>query len=187
MLHIRSTSLRNALLLAFAAGLLAAGCKGKAPLTNNLKAENKVSVRPLAVYFQSAAMLLAPEHRSVELPENAGAALPIAMRELLKGPRTNTVARALPADTILRGAFLLPDGTAIVDLGGITVTRGWNTGTHEELIATYSIVQTITANFPDAKRVRILVNGEPPETLAGHISMAKALVSDATMLDPARK
>jgi hypothetical protein len=42
-------------------------------------------------------------------------------------------------------------------------------------MAIYSVVQTVTANFPEAKRVRILINDEPAETLAGHISLAHAL------------
>jgi hypothetical protein len=49
-------------------------------------------------------------------------------------------------------------------------------GSHEELMAVYSIVSTVTTNFPEVKRVRILVNGEPAETLAGHVSLRKALV-----------
>ena len=63
-----------------------------------------------------------------------------------------------------------------MDLGGPTLTSGWGTGSHEELMAVYSIVSTVTANFPEAKRVRILVNGEPAETLAGHVSLRGALV-----------
>ena len=42
-------------------------------------------------------------------------------------------------------------------------------------MAIYSIVQTITANFPEAKKVRVLVNGAPAETLAGHIALDKPL------------
>ena len=66
-----------------------------------------------------------------------------------------------PRDTVVRATFLLPDGTAFVDLGGPTLAQGWGTGSHEELMAVYSVVQTVTTNFPDAKRVRILINDEP--------------------------
>jgi spore germination protein GerM len=96
------------------------------------------------------------------------------MRELLKGSANTAVPRLLPADTMVRGAYLLPDGTAFVDLGGPTLTQGWATGSHQELMAVYSVVQTVTANFPEAKRVRMLVNGEPAETLGGHVSLARS-------------
>jgi Sporulation and spore germination len=82
---------------------------------------------------------------------------------------------------------MLPDGTASVDLGGATLTSGWGTGTHEELMAVYSVVQTVTANFPEAKRVRLLINGEPAETLAGHIWLGKSLHPMSSLVDAASR
>ena len=46
-------------------------------------------------------------------------------------------------------------------------------------MAVYSVVQTVTTNFPDAKRVRILINDEPAETLAGHVNLSRALLPSA--------
>ena len=156
--------------------LAAAACKGKpAQLSSNLAAENKVAVRPVTLYYQGLDMLLGPEQRNVALPENPAAAMPAVVRELIKPPATPNRARSFPRDTVVRAAYLLPDGTAFVDLGGPTLTQGWGTGSHEELIAVYAVVQTVTANFPEAKRVRILVNGEPAETLAGHVNIARSL------------
>jgi spore germination protein GerM len=159
------------------AALLIAACKGKqsSPLSSNLAAENKVAVRPVTLYYQGLDMLLGAELRNVALPENPAAAMPVVVRELIKPPLTPNRARSFPADTIVRAAYLLPDGTAFVDLGGPTLTRGWGTGSHEEMMAIYAVVQTVTANFPEVKRVRILVNGEPAETLAGHINIARSL------------
>jgi spore germination protein GerM len=151
-------------------------CKAKPKqLSSNLNVENKVTVRPVALYYEGVDMLLSPEQRNVALPENPAAAMAVVVRELFKPPASRTHARSFPADTVVRGAFLLPDGTAFIDLGGETLTRGWGTGSHEELLAIYGVVQTVTANFPEAKRVRILVNGEPAETLAGHINVARSL------------
>ncbi|MGZ8853635.1 MAG: GerMN domain-containing protein, partial [Thermoanaerobaculia bacterium] len=76
---------------------------------------------------------------------------------------------------LLKGAYLLPEGTVLVDLGGPTLTNGWETGSHQELMAVYSLVQTMVANFPEARRVRILVNGAPAETLGGHVALARSL------------
>ena len=156
---------------------LVAACKGKpsAPLTANLAAENKVAVRSVTLYYQGIDMLLGGEQRDVGLPENPAAAMAIVVRELFKPPANRAHAPSFPRDTVVRAAYLLPDGTAFVDLGGATLTQGWGTGSHEELMAVYAVVQTVTANFPEAKRVRILVNGEPAETLAGHINIARSL------------
>lgn len=157
--------------------LAVAACRPKqqTQLSSNLNAENKVAVRPVTLYYQGVNMLLGAEQRNVALPQNPAAAMPVVVRELFKPPASPARARSFPADTVVRAAYLLPDGTAFVDLGGPTLTQGWGTGSHEELMAVYAIVETVTANFPDAKRVRILVNGEPAETLAGHINIARSL------------
>jgi spore germination protein GerM len=148
--------------------------KQQQPLSPNLNVENKVAMRTVVLYFESPEMLLVAEQRDVALPENPAGALALVVRELFKGSANAGVPRLFPADTVVRGAFLLPEGTAFVDLGGRTLTQGWGTGSHEELMAVYSLVQTVAANFPEVKRVRMLVNGQPAETLGGHISLAKA-------------
>ena len=155
--------------------LLVAACRKEKPLTNNLIAENKVAVRAVTLFYESPDMLLAPERRDVALPENPAGAVPVVVRELLKGSVNAAVPRLLPADTVLRAAYLLPDGTVLVDFGGPTLTDGWGTGTHQELMAIHSVVQTVVANFPEAKRVRFLLNGTPADTLGGHISLARAI------------
>ena len=155
--------------------IVAASCRRQQPLTRNLNVENKVAMRTVSLYYESPDLLLAPERRDLPLPENPAGALDLVLRELLKGSANAAVPRLLPEDTVVRAAYLLPDGTAFVDLGGNTLSQGWGTGSHEELMAVYSIVQTITTNFPEAKRVRILVNDEPAETLAGHVSLSRSL------------
>ncbi|HJT16867.1 MAG TPA: GerMN domain-containing protein [Thermoanaerobaculia bacterium] len=162
--------------------LIVACHKQQPPLSRNLNAENKVAMRAVSLYYESPDLLLAPERRNLPLPENPAAALDVVMRELVKGSANAAVPRLLPADTIVRGAYLLPDGTAFVDLGGPTLSQGWSTGSHQELMAIYSVVQTVTANFPEAKKVRMLVNGEPAETLAGHISLNRALTPVPSMV-----
>src|SRR6266567_6492485 len=161
--------------MAVACVVLSAGaCKeNKPPLSPNLNKENKVAVRTVSLYYESQDLLLAPERRDLPLPENPAGALDVVMRELVKGSANAAVPRLLPADTVIRAVYLLPDGTAFIDLGGPTLSQGWATGSHQELMAVYSVVQTVTANFPEAKRVRMLVNGEPAETLAGHVSLSR--------------
>jgi len=163
----------------------ATDCSKKAkPLTANLNVENKVALRTIRLYFESPQMLLAAETRDVQLPENPAGALPAVMRELVKGSANQGVPQVLPPDTVIRGAFLLPDGLALVDLGGPTLTQGWGAGSHGELIAVYSVVQTVVANFPQARRVRLLINGEPAETLAGHVAVDRSLGPMTSLIEP---
>lgn len=175
---------RAVLTLALALALLApVACRKKSGALDDPAQQNKVSVRLVQLYFESPRMLLAAEPRNVSLPENPAAAMPLVVRELLKGPAVAATLRLFPPDTVLRGAYLLPGGTAIIDLGGKTLTDGWGTGSHQELMAIYSLVQTVGTNFADAQRVRILVNGTPAETLAGHISLARSLTPRADLVE----
>jgi hypothetical protein len=174
---------RKTAVVVLALALVAGACKKKT-LSTNLNVENKVAVRTVTLYFEAPDMLLAAESRNVALPENHAGAMSAVVRELFKGSANTSVPRIFPIDTVVRGAYLLPDGTALVDLGGATLSQGWATGSHQELMAIYSLVQTVTVNFPEAKRVRLLVNGEPAETLAGHTSLARPLAPTASMLDP---
>jgi len=171
--------------VALALVIVAGGCKKKNEFAANINAANKVSNRVARLYYESPDLLLTAESRNIALPESPAAAIPVVVRELLKGPaNANTSLRIFPADTVLRGAYLLPGGLVIVDLGGPTLAKGWETGSHDELMAIYSVVQTITANFSDARRVRLLVNGTPAETLAGHISLAKPFAPDTNVIEP---
>lgn len=178
--------MRRVVVLALACAVVIAGCKKK-EIPDNIAAANKVAMRPVRLYFESPNMTLAAEQRSLPLPENPAGAIPVVVRELMKGPANATLVRLYPPDTIVRAAYLLPDGTAFVDLGGATLTQGWGTGTHEELMAVYSVVQTVTANFADVKRVRLLLNGEPAETLAGHIWLGKSLQPLPSLVDVAAR
>lgn len=167
--------MRRAVVVSLAILALAGGCQKKSGFSPNLNVENKVAVRPVTLFFEGPEMLLVRETRNLALPENPAGALSIVARELLKGSANAGVPHIFPRDTVVRAAFLLPDGTAFVDLGGNTLSQGWGTGSHEELMAVYSVVQTITTNFPEAKRVRILVNDAPAETLAGHVNLSRSL------------
>lgn len=174
----------------FAVGALAllvvtGACRKKSETPANLNAANKVSMRQVRLYYESPRMLLAAEGRNIALPESPAAAIPVVVRELMKGPAAaSQLGRLFPQDTVVRAAYLLPGGTVIVDLGGATLTQGWGTGSHQELMSLYSLVHTLTANFADARRVRVLVNGTPAETLAGHVSVAKSLEPFPGLVEP---
>ena len=162
----------------------ASACKKKENIAANINAANRVAVRPVRLYYESEQLMLVAETRNIALPESPAAAIPVVARELMKGPATPIGARLFPPDTVVRGAYLLPGGTVIVDLGGATLTQGWGAGSHHELMAANSLVQTLAVNFADARRVRFIVNGAPAETLAGHVSLTRSLSPMPQFVDP---
>lgn len=176
--------MKRVVVVALAALLVAVACRRKQETPANLNAANRVAVRLVKLYYESPEMLLIAEPRNVALPESAAAAVPMVVRELMKGPARPPALRLFPADTVVRGVYLLPGGTVIVDLGGTTLSQGWGTGSHQELMAVQSLVHSITANFADARRVRVVINGSPAETLAGHISLSRSLLPLHSLVDP---
>ena len=65
-------------------------------------------------------------------------------------------------------------GVAYVDLSK-EAAAGAAGGSEAELITVYSVVNSLTANFPAVKRVQILVEDKPAATLAGHVDLTRPL------------
>ena len=161
---------------AMAALLLLAACRGKEQRASSpADAVNRVTTRAVVLYFEGDDGLLTPEQLEMPLPESEAAAIRPLLAALIAGPKTASVPRLFPEGTIVRGAFILPEGTAVVDLGGREIQEGWNTGSHAELTAAYAIVQTVVANLPSVRRMQILVGGELAPTLAGHLDLSRPL------------
>lgn len=78
--------------------------------------------------------------------------------------------RTLPADTMLLEFYLLPDGSAIADFSD-ALARNTPSGILSEQAAVDSIARTLAANVPDIRRLKILINGQEAETLAGHLDL----------------
>jgi hypothetical protein len=78
--------------------------------------------------------------------------------------------RTLPADTVLLGFYVLPDGTAVADFSD-AITAEMPSGILSEQLAINSIAQTLEANVPALRRLKVLVHGQEVDTLAGNIDL----------------
>jgi spore germination protein GerM len=94
------------------------------------------------------------------------------VEEQLKGPPEPLVS-ALPPGTALRALFLT-GGDAYVDLS-TEIASAHPGGSREEILAVYSVVNTLTTNLPAIARVQILVGGREVDTLAGHLDLRRPL------------
>ena len=115
---------------------------------------------------------LRPEERDIPRPEGPGAFLKAIFAELQRGPRRPSLFNPIPEKMQLRNAFLLPDGEAVLDLA---VDSGLAFGSDDELTIVAALVDTTLQNVAETNRVRILVNGEPAETLGGHLDLTRPL------------
>jgi hypothetical protein len=85
----------------------------------------------------------------------------------------DAVPSAVLKELKLRSFFLDAEGTGYVDLLAVT-EGGIKASAEEELLAVYAIVNTLAQNFEEIRQVRFLIDGREPQTLAGHIDLARA-------------
>jgi len=131
------------------------------------------TVRVTVFFLGTADGLLHPEQRDISKPGGGGQYLKALFAELARGPSEAGHAAVLPPKLQLRNAFLLPDGIAVMDLA---MDSGLSFGADEELAIVAAVVDTVLQNVADTTRVRILVNGEPAETLGGHVDLTQPLL-----------
>ncbi len=103
------------------------------------------------------------------------------LADLISGPATNEGLHALPPGTRLRQVFVLEDGTAYIDFSS-DLKQGIAGGTVEELLTVYSIVNSVALNIPEIRRVGILINGKPVDTLNGHLDLRRPLPPDSSLI-----
>jgi spore germination protein GerM len=96
-----------------------------------------------------------------------------AMMELIDGPGESGVA-TLPDSTKIRGFYIDDKGLAYIDFSR-EIRENHPKGVWTEALTVYSIANTLIFNFPEIKSVRILIEGEEVEDLAGHIDVGKPL------------
>lgn len=116
---------------------------------------------------------LQAEERDIAKPAGASAFLKALFAELKRGPTREGFVAALPPKLELRSAYLLADGVAVLDLG---IDPAPSLGSSEEVTIVAALVDTVLQNVAGTTRVRLLVNGEPAETLGGHVDLTRPLL-----------
>jgi len=165
-----------------------AGCRGGASTTDSREAASEAAPKespvPSADAPKDEILLLFPgtdddllhaEKRSVlaiTSPEDRAAQ---CLEELFRGPSPGLLP-AVPDGVRVRQLYILPDGTAYVDLSSEMLNHPW--GSTTELQAIYAIVDTLALNVTQIARIGILVDGEPRETLGGHVAIERVFTPD---------
>jgi spore germination protein GerM len=143
-------------------------------------AERTINVK---LFFQAADRPgLVMEERTVPFSSDLGTQLKAVVGELVRGSKSGLVA-TLPPETKVLEVFVSARGIAYVDLSK-EASQG-TSGSHDELLSVYSIVNSLTVNFPAVKRVQILLEDRPTDTLAGHVDLSHPLTADMTLLTAA--
>lgn len=156
-----------------------AGLETSAPAkAGEQEAEKRISIR---LYFEAPDRLgLVPEERSVPFSDDLPRQLRTVVEELARGSTTGLLT-TLPAGTKVLEVFVTARGIAYLDLSKEVagISEGGSKG---ELLTVYSVVNSLTTNFPAVKRVQFLVEDKPVATLAGHVDLSRPLLPDLTFL-----
>ena len=103
-----------------------------------------------------------------ERSERARATLRTLLTQYLKTSSSHPIGK----DSDVRQVFLMDDGTAIVDTDS-AFADAHPSGVLAEELTVASLVLTLNANDSKITRVKILVNGQERETLAGHADLKR--------------
>ena len=116
--------------------------------------------------------------RLMPVPRKLPAGLPpatAAVEELVRGRVPRGCERPLPSGTQVLGVTVAGK-VARANFSSELVQR-FSGGSDNEEVVVYAIVNTL-ASLPGVRRVRILVQGRPIETIGGHIDVSGALRPD---------
>ena len=157
----------------------AAPAASRSPRPGMTAAAPVETVRVTLFFADTAAGRLHPEERDIAKPVAPGAYLRALFEELARGPSTQGLVGVVPPRIQLRNGFLMPGGLVVLDL---SVDSSLSFGSAEELSIVASLVDTVLQNVASTQRVRILVNGEPAESLGGHVDLTQPLTFIRTEL-----
>ncbi len=114
----------------------------------------------------------------VELPDvpNPHVRVALLVDALERGPAGEGV-RTIPAGTRVMHSYLDDQGVLTLDLSR-PFRQGFRGGAIAEELAIGSLVRTVAAGVPEARRVRIVCGGRPLPTLGGHFPLDRPLDPD---------
>lgn len=131
---------------------------------------------PVKVYFSTRdAKYLVPVERQVPLTDKYYQ----VVQELIRGPGEDGLTRTLPEGTRLLD-ITVKGGIAYLNMSRELRDRHWG-GSTGEILTVYSLVNSL-AQFPEVKRVQLLLEGEKVTSLVGHLELNKPLKPDYSLV-----
>ncbi len=140
--------------------------------------------RAVTLYFPGPDERLVGESRTVEGSGDEALAGAI-LAELLAGPRRQDLYAPLPGTAELARVHIGRTGIAYVDLRTPEGTGRPSFGSQQELLAAYSLVNSLCENLPELAGVALLWNGTQSPTFAGNLDTRRPLRSNRALVGPA--
>jgi spore germination protein GerM len=129
-----------------------------------------VERKEIVLYFSdSEGEYLVGEKREIPKKNKFKEEAKEAILELIRGPKGKLVP-TLPPGTKLLTLQISNEGLAKVNFS-LALSKDHPGGSSGEVMTLYSIVNSLSLNFPQIKKVQILIDGKPVETITGHLSL----------------
>ncbi len=124
----------------------------------------------ITLYFSDAnERFLVPEKRFVPKKESPAQQAAEIVKALLEGSKTGKV-NTFPPEVILKDAKIENNSTISVSFSK-NLVQNHPGGSASEMATVYSLTNSLTANIPQIKAVKILIEGREVDSLKGHISL----------------
>lgn len=139
------------------------------------------SFRTINLYFASLdGRSLGAEARQINDCQDEVDCLRDTVQALIDGPQQG-LTPILPSQTRLLN-ITVEDALVQVDFSRELIAAHPG-GTQSELLTVYGLADTLAANFPHLRQVRILVEGVPADTLKGHIDLRQPIYPDFSFVE----
>lgn len=140
----------------------------------------------VTLYFSdSEGEYLVGEKREILKKREAREEAEETITELIKGPKGKLIP-TLPLRTKLLSLQLDERGLAKVNFNK-ALSKDHPGGSSAEIMTVYSIVNSLTLNFPQIRRVQILIEGEVGASIAGHLSLDQPVSPNLDLVRKAGK
>lgn len=134
---------------------------------------------PVLLFFASSeGDSLVREGREIDSCEGVEACLEAILEELINGPLSD-LAPVLPPAGMFHSVKLEGD-LARVDFAS-ELLDALPSGSSSEMLAAYAIINTLSLNYPQVKRVLFTLNGKQLQTLKGHLDASLPLAPDFSL------
>lgn len=150
--------------------------RSPAPVESQVQPAAPVQMREILLYFAAAdGPYLLSESREIEDCHAEKDCLERTIGELIAGPE-GALLPVLPPQSRLRQLTVEGD-LVIIDFSRDFIAAHPG-GSMTELLTVYGLIDSLAVNFPYVRQLRILVEGEPVETIKGHVDLRSPVSAD---------
>lgn len=137
------------------------------------------------LYFPGSWGALQAERHELAAGATPAESISAVVAALLAGPRDGRLQAPLPSSVTLRKVYLTAEGTVFLDLESADGEPPPASGSQREVLAVYSLVNTVLLNFDEVERLVLLWNGRQLKTFAGHLDTMRPLKPNTDLIAPA--